>query len=159
MRANTGISFLVLLMAVAGVGVSGYLTSVHYSGVPLVCSSDGIVNCHSVLTSSYAEVAGIPWSLGGIGWFGVSGALAAMALLRRPEPVWLQPAQAGWGFLGLLTVVYLVGLEVLAVDRICLWCTSMHALILLTFALNLVRRPEAGREEGWGVVAVAVQER
>jgi len=150
MRTNTGISLFVLLMAVVGVAISGYLTSVHYADVALVCSSDGVVDCHSVLTSSYAEVAGMPWSIGGIAWFGVSGALAATALLRRPEPEWLQPAQAAWGFIGVLTVVYLIGVEVLAVDRICLWCTAMHALILLTFLLNLLRRPEDEEDDEAG---------
>lgn len=150
MRVNSGALALTLLAAVAGVAISGYLTVVHYRDVPLVCSSDGLVDCHTVLTSSYASVAGIPWSVGGILWFTVSGLLAAVALARRPEPEAVQPLQLAWGLLSLATVLYLVGVEVLAVNRICLWCSVLHVLIVLTFAVNLFRTPlleEAKDEE------------
>lgn len=142
MNSNRIISFALVLFAGSGIAISGYLTTVHYSDVPLVCNSSSVVNCEQVLTSSYAEIAGIPWSLGGIVWFAVVGALAGVTLLRRTEPAWLQLAQVGWSVLGLVTMVYLIGVEVLKVDRICLWCSVLHVMILLTFLLHVVRRPE-----------------
>ncbi len=146
MNSNRIISFVLVLFAGAGIAISGYLTTVHYSDVPLVCSSSGVVNCEQVLTSSYADVAGLPWSLGGIAWFAVVGALALVTLLRRVEPDWLQTAQVGWSVLGLITMVYLIGVEVLKLDRICLWCSVLHVLIVLTFLLHVLRQPEL--EEG-----------
>ena len=129
------------LLSVAGAGISVYLTVVHYASVPLVCSANGIVNCERVLTSQYSGVGGVPISVAGLAWFGVSGALALLALARASEPEWLQPLQVGWSLLGLLTVLYLVGVEVLALGVLCAWCTSLHVLIIALLALSILRTP------------------
>jgi uncharacterized membrane protein len=67
-------------------------------------------------------------------------------MLRQPESGWLQPAQVAWSFLGLAVVVYLMGVELLAVHRLCLWCTAMHALIIATFVLGVLRTPAVEAE-------------
>jgi uncharacterized membrane protein len=141
MSANRLMLISVALLALGGVGVSAYLTSVHYASTPLVCSSNGVIDCHRVLTSSYSEVLGLPWSVGGMVWFGVSGALALIALSRRTEAPWLQPVQLAWSLQGMCVVLYLIGVEAVAVKSICLWCTAMHALIFATFLLILLRTP------------------
>ena len=141
MNSSRVSSFVTAGVAVAGVGISAYLTSVHYSSVELVCSENGLVNCEQVLKSSYSSVLGIPWSVGGIAWFLVSGGLALVALVRRPEPSLLQPVQLAWSLLGLGVVIYLVGVEFVALGRICLWCTAMHGLIIATLLLTLLRTP------------------
>jgi len=123
------------------VAISIYLTSVHYAHVPLVCSSNGLVNCERVLSSGYSSVAGVPVSVGGILWFAVVAVMGVFALVLSPEPAWLQPAQVLWSFAGLLTVFYLVGVEVLALGVICAWCTSLHVLIVLTLVLSILRTP------------------
>lgn len=94
------IALLTLVVAVAGAGISAYLTSVHYAHVDLVCTSNGLINCEQVLESSYSEVLGIPWSVGGIAWFAGSGGLALAILLRDPEPPLLHPVQVTWSLLG-----------------------------------------------------------
>ena len=146
MKASRLISLATLLMSIAGLGVSGYLTSVHYASVPLACSSGGLVNCEQVLTSSYSTALGLPWSVGGIAWFAVSGVLAAAALVREPEPSLLQPAQLAWSFLGLGVALYLVGVEVIAIGKICAWCTSLHVLIVAMLILTIVRTPARASE-------------
>ncbi len=130
-----------LLIGIAGVAVSIYLTTVHYASVPLVCSTNGIVNCERVLSSPYSAVAGLPLSVGGIIWFAISGAIAALALVSAEEPAWLQPAQVVWSLVGLATVLYLVGVEVLALGVICAWCTALHILIVATLLISLFRSP------------------
>jgi len=142
MTANRAISAVIILLSGVGVAISGYLTSVHYSDVELVCTSGGIVSCEQVLTSSYASVLGIPWAVGGIAWFGVAALLSATALLSRPEPAPVQPMQVVWSLIGIATVVYLIGVELTAVDKICLWCTAMHVIIGAIFVLHLLREPE-----------------
>jgi len=48
-------------LSLAGLGVSTYLTIVHFApSVPLACSSNGIVNCERVTTSPQSYVFGIP---------------------------------------------------------------------------------------------------
>ena len=118
MSASRVISLVTALLGLAGVCISAYLTSVHYS-----------------------SVLGIPWSVGGIAWFAVSGGLALMALVRRPEPSLLQPLQLAWSLLGLGVVIYLVGVEFVAVGHVCVWCSAMHGLIIATLLLTLLRTP------------------
>ena len=74
--------FAILVMAVIGLGISIYLTTVHYANAPLVCSSGGIVSCSEVTRSSYSVVPGTSWpiTIPGMLWFVVSGALAAAVL-------------------------------------------------------------------------------
>lgn len=133
-------ALLLLAIGVAGAGIAVYLTTVHYAGAPLVCSSSGLVNCEKVLSSSYSTVLGVPWSVGGIGWFIVTGALGLLAL-RPGEPSWLQPLQLAWALLGLLTVFYLVGVEAVALGVLCAWCTALHVLIVVALIVTLLRSP------------------
>ena len=149
MKSPRLIPLLLVAIAVAGLAISIYLTTVHYASVPLVCSSTGLVNCERVLSSPYSSVGSIPISIGGAVWFLVTTGMALLALLRVPEPRWLQPTQVIWSLAGLATVIYLVGVEALALGVICAWCTALHVLILATLLLSLVRTPvlEDGLDE------------
>jgi uncharacterized membrane protein len=135
------VDVILAAIGIAGVVVSAYLTSVHYAKVPLVCTTNGVVNCERVLSSPYSSIAGIPISAGGFIWFLATGGLAIMALTVRPEPRWLHPAQVLWSFAGFVTVLYLIGVEVLAVGALCAWCTGLHALILAALVLSVIRAP------------------
>lgn len=120
----------------AGVGVSIYLTFVHFTAAPLVCSATGAVNCERVLSSGYGVIAGtgVPTSAAGIAWFAVA-ALLAFARRRRIQQV--------WSALGLLTVIYLVFIEIVELGAICIWCSAAHALVLAIFLLTVtVPEPE-----------------
>jgi len=128
-------------ISIAGVAVAIYLTTVHYARVPLVCTTSGVVNCERVLSSSYSTVAGVPVSVGGIIWFVLTGGMGLIAFLSAPEPRLLQPLQITWSLLGLATVVYLIGVEVLALGVLCIWCTSLHVLIFAALILSVVRTP------------------
>src|ERR1700758_3423515 len=51
-------------LCLAGVGIAGYLTYVHYAGLHPVCGiSHG---CETVQTSRYASLAGVPVALLGL---------------------------------------------------------------------------------------------
>ena len=116
--------------SLAGLAVAIYLTFVHFSAAQLVCTVGGAINCERVLGSGYAVIAGsaVPTSAAGIIWFTVAGALA-LARLRR--------AQVVWSIAGLLTVVYLVFVEIVQLGAICIWCTAAHALVLVIFLLTV----------------------
>jgi uncharacterized membrane protein len=132
-------------MALAGLAISAYLTTVHYAHVPLLCSAGGIVNCAQVTTSAYSVVPGtqVPITIPGMLWFLVSGSLAGVAWRMQARtgvaPARLSLAQAGWGAIGLLTVLYLVYVEIVRLHAICEWCTAVHVLTLLTFLVALYR--------------------
>jgi uncharacterized membrane protein len=131
---------LLALLALLGIGVAAYLTTVHYDNIPLLCSSTGIVNCAEVLTSQYSVIPGtsVPITVPGIGYFLVS-LLLALAQFRRPFDPDLRKAHFGWACLGLLTVFYLVFDELVELKVICLWCTSVHLMIILTLIITAWR--------------------
>ncbi len=126
-------AWLLVAFATAGFGVAVYLTAVHYAHVPLACSDTGLVNCARVVTSQFSVVPGtnLPITVPGMGFFLVSFGLA-WGQLRRPYRFSLRQAHFAWTCLGLLTVFYLVFVELVELHNICLWCTSVHALIVLT---------------------------
>lgn len=122
---------LALAAAVAGLGISIYLTVVHYSAAPLVCSASGAVNCEAVLTSPYGVIAGtaIPTSAAGILWFLVAVGLAAAGLAGAGgAAAW---AHLVWAAGGLLVVLGLVYIEIDRLGVICAWCTGAHACVLV----------------------------
>jgi uncharacterized membrane protein len=135
----------IALMAVAGLAVSIYLTTVHYADVPLVCTNTGAIDCSAVTTSKYSVVPGtnLPITIPGMLWFVVSGGLAIYTLVlhrqRRPEPERLRLLQLLWGGAGLAFVLYLVYVEIVLVHKICEWCTVVHVLTLATFLVALYR--------------------
>jgi uncharacterized membrane protein len=133
------------LAGLAGIGVSTYLTVVHYSAVPLVCSTTGLVSCERVLSSPYSVIAGsgLPTSAAGILWFGVSAAVAAAQLAGR-DSLPLLRFQLAWSAIGLATVLFLVFVEIAQLGAICIWCTTAHGLVILTFLAVVTRYQSAG---------------
>ena len=123
---------LAVVASVAGLAISIYLTVVHYSTIPLACPASAVVNCEQVLSSRYAVIgdSGLPTSAAGIAWFLVS---AALALLRRRR------ALLAWSSIGLLTVLFLVYVEIVQLGAVCIWCTAAHAMVLLIFLIALPR--------------------
>jgi uncharacterized membrane protein len=135
---------VVLLASLAGLGVSVYLTVVHYSTIPLACPTGAVLSCEQVLSSRFAVIggSGLPTSAAGIAWFTISAGLA-IAVLRTSRPR-LRRIQLAWSAIGLATVVYLLFVEIVQLGAICLWCTAAHVLVLLIFLIALPR-PDGGR--------------
>ena len=131
---------LALAASLAGLGVSIYLTVVHYSSIPLACPATAQINCEQVLTSAYGVIGGsaIPTPAAGIVWFAVSGLLAAGRLTGRSG---LARPQLAWSALGLLTVLFLVYVEIVQLGAVCIWCSAAHVLVLVIFLISL---PTAG---------------
>jgi uncharacterized membrane protein len=138
------LQLLALFAGLAGVGVSIYLTIVHFAGIPLACPTNAAINCEQVLSSSYAVVVGsaIPTSAAGIVWFGVSAAFAAAVLLNHAAPLRAR-LQLGWSAIGLAVVLYLVYVEIVRLGVVCVWCSVAHVLVLVIFLVALPRPEEA----------------
>ena len=140
-----------LLMALAGLGVSIYLTVVHYQGSDLaLCPNTGAIDCQKVTTSGNSVLFGssIPITIPGMLWFIGSGALALIALLaiwnNRREPSRLRLAHLLWGVAGMIFVLYLVYAEIVLLHSLCEWCTVVHVLTLATFLIALNRWQQRG---------------
>jgi uncharacterized membrane protein len=130
---------LALLASLGGLAVSIYLTLNHYAAAPLVCNLSGF-SCERVLTSPYATLPLTTWptSIAGLLFFAVSILLLSLRFFR-PTPR-LAQASLAWAFLGLLFVLYLVYLEIVVINAICLWCTLVHVLVVVSFLLLLYLR-------------------
>jgi uncharacterized membrane protein len=124
-----------LVVCVLGLADSAYLTFEHYtSSATLACSGSGAIDCLKVTTSSYSKVVGIPVALLGLLFFGAMTALCLPPAWRAGNPNVRRSRLAAAG-VGMLSVLYLVWVELFKVDAICLWCTAVHALTFLLFTL------------------------
>lgn len=134
-------------LAIAGLGVSIYLTITHYdSSVPLACSDTGTINCALVTHSAESMVFGIfPVAVLGLAFyvFMVAAVSPWAWRLKFPALTWVRIASVvvGIGF-----VLYLVYTELFTLNAICLWCTSVHVLTFLLFVLIV-----GGAAAGYGL--------
>jgi uncharacterized membrane protein len=133
--AGAGAWFLIGA-AVVGLGISAYLTTLHYAHVQPICTTGGYINCGSVLKS-------IPVTVPGMIWFIVSGALAGISIrcarVGLDEPEWLRPAHLIWCVLGLVSVLYFVFAEIVELHELCEWCTGVHILVFLSLLVAIAR--------------------
>ena len=124
-----------LALCAVGLAVSTYLTLEHFdTAVELACPATSRINCQKVTTSQYSTVLGIPVAVLGLCYFVVAVALLTPRAWRSPSRA-VVGARLAWVSLGILTVVYLVWAELFGVNAICPWCTCVHAVTLLLFAL------------------------
>ena len=145
---RSGSQVLLLVLSLLGMGIAIYLTLVHYENAPLVCSASGLVDCARVLSSLYSVVPGtsVPITVPGLGWCVVGAALAISGLYLGRELRWIRVTQFAWALLGMLSVLYLVYVEIVRLRTICAWCTAFHVLILVMFLVTIAQlqaqRPE-----------------
>jgi uncharacterized membrane protein len=127
-----------LALVAGGLAVSTYLTITHFTThVRLACSASGVINCEKVTTSPQSFIAGIPVAVLGVGFFVVAGVLCLPAAWRSGEPA-VRYARIGVVVAGVAMVVRLVYAELFQINAICLWCTVVHAISVLLFAVVLV---------------------
>jgi uncharacterized membrane protein len=125
-----------LVLSLAGLGVSIYLTIAHYTTTSiLACSSKGFVDCAKVTTSSQSMVFGVfPVAVLGLAFYVFMVAVNSPWGWRLRVPlVWW--ARIGSAVVGIGFVLYLVYAEIIQIGNICLWCTSVHVITFLLFAL------------------------
>ena len=144
-HASTGC----LLLAMAGIAVTGYLMVLHLGlerGELLggaVCGAGGAFNCHVVTGSTWSTVLGLPLALWGmIGYLTVF----ALALLAKQSDEWAQHAMALVAVLAigfLLVDAGLLGVMLGVIRSVCILCLATYGinLLLLWFAWRSLNRP------------------
>jgi uncharacterized membrane protein len=127
-----------LVLAVAGLGLSVYLTIEHFTAsTTLACPDTGALNCLKVTTSQQSAVFGIPVAVLGLVYFAAMLVASLPALWRSPLP-WIRYGRLALAAVGVLFVFYLVFAELFTLDAICLWCTAVHVLAVALFALTAI---------------------
>ena len=124
-----------LALAVAGLGVSVYLTIEHFtSSTTLACPETGALNCLKVTTSAQSAVLGIPVAVLGLVYFVAMLAVSLPPLWRSTNQL-VRNGRLALAAVGVLFVFYLVFAELFTLHAICLWCTAVHVLAVGLFAL------------------------
>jgi uncharacterized membrane protein len=134
--ASGWVRWSTLILSVIGLGVSIYLTIEHYTANSYAgCAESSTVNCAKVTTSSQSVVFGIfPVAVLGLAFYVFMVAANSPWGWRWKLPAfrWLRLASVvvGIGF-----VLYLVYAELFQIQAICLYCTSVHVITFLLFAI------------------------
>ncbi|MEU7875013.1 vitamin K epoxide reductase family protein [Dactylosporangium sp. NPDC049140] len=127
-----------LVLAVVGLGISGYLTIEHFSAsTTLACPETGALNCLKVTTSEQSAVLGIPVAVLGLVYFVAMLAVSPGPLWRSKLPA-LRYGRLALAAIGVLFVFYLVFAELFQLKAICLWCTGVHVLAVALFAVTAI---------------------
>ena len=112
--------YLVALLAIAGIIVSGLALRVHYSTRTQPCSINEKWDCGIVNHSPYAEIRGVPVATIGIAGYVLIGVLALM----RRRAFLLLASLAGMAF-----ALYLTNIEANVLGVWCLYCVISQAVI------------------------------
>ena len=140
--------WLIPALALAGLGVAGYLAYVETSLATAVCGPVG--DCNAVQQSEYARLFGIP-----IAFYGLAGYVAILVLWLAQRLAKLSLARlAPTGIfaiavVGVLFSIYLTFLEPFVIGATCIWCLTsallMTGILLFSAAPAGASRPTKAR--------------
>lgn len=133
---------ILVAMSLVGLWASGSVLITYYTlgqQLPLCPTGSYLgvhLDCGAVLSSSYSKVFGIPLELLALFYFAVNLGLVYIIAFGsdRSSEISLQVLFA-WRFIGVAMVPYLIFVELFLLRAICVYCTIMHAAILVDFAV------------------------
>lgn len=115
-------TYLLFVVALAGLAVSGYLLWAYISGGPITCGEEG--GCEVVRASAYAKLLGVPTPWHGVVFYALLGFGAVFRLKGPLKALTL---------VGLLVSAWLTYLEMFVIEAWCRWCVVSAALTLVAF--------------------------
>ena len=134
---------LIILLALIGFAIMGYLTYTHYANAQSFCDISETVSCDVVTTSLFSEIFGWPISLAGLAFF----ALILYLALGRFTPQIFRTIY----FLALFFLIpslYFTFVELLVIKALCILCESTKLITLLILITALAARPRNGQALG-----------
>jgi uncharacterized membrane protein len=134
--APTWVQWTSLVLSLAGLGMSIYMTIAHYTSTNiLVCSNKGYIDCAKVTTSPESMVFNVfPVAVLGLAFY------VFMTAVNTPW-AWRSGIAAIWWarLAGIITgigfVLYLIYAEVIQIGNLCLDCTTVHIITFLLFVV------------------------
>lgn len=121
--------------ALAGLADAVYLTVHHFTAEPVPCSI--ISGCETVLTSSYAEIAGIPLAAFGAAAYFAAFSLALLSAFGN---------RTAWTLFGIQSLLmgtftaWLIYLQAVVIGAFCQFCLISAATTFTMLALYLFTR-------------------
>ncbi len=125
---------IILTLITLGFLISLHLVQTHSNPAKEgeICDINGIVSCTVVNTSKYAQIFHVPVALLGAIWF-----IIAFLLAYNIHKKHLQTILFIWTIVGLISIIYFIIAEII-LQAICLYCTSVHLIILILFIIMLL---------------------
>lgn len=128
-----------LLLVVFGLLVSGYLSYVKLTDVPMVCIEGSVFNCDVVQNSLYSTIFGIP-----IAWLGFGSYLLIGAFLLFENRIEFLRNNGQFIVFGLvifswLFSMYLIYVQAVLLQAWCQWCLLHELNITLLFVITIFR--------------------
>lgn len=134
-NAVAKVPLLAAVVALIGLFDAIYLTVHHLTGEKVPCSVTG--GCETVLTSSYAEIAGIPLgAFGAIAYF-VAFSLAILVGFGNRKLWFVFGVQVS---LMAVSSLYLIYLQLFVIHAICQYCMLSAGVCLTLFILALISK-------------------
>jgi uncharacterized membrane protein len=126
---------LAAVVALIGLADAIYLTIKHYTGEAVPCSI--VEGCEQVLTSSYAEIAGIPLAIFGAAAYFVAFALATLAAFGSVRAWMLFGVQV---VLMTIFTAWLIYLQAFVIEAFCQFCLLSAGTTLTLFMIYLASK-------------------
>jgi uncharacterized membrane protein/glutaredoxin len=132
---RTAPNWMLLSLALVGMGLTAYLTFSTWKGQALAGCTAGS-GCDVVLGSQWSRLFGLPTSLWG---FLAYAALAAIAFIKRADVHW----KLAWivSLFGVLHSVYLTGVSLVELKAACPYCLSSLILMVTILGVIIYQRP------------------
>lgn len=128
-----------LILIVAGIIVSGYLSYVKLTDEPMVCVANSIFNCSAVQNSAYSRFLGIPIAYMGLGVYLLMGLL----LLLEQRSSFLEAngklLVTGINLFAWVFSMWLVYVQVVILQALCMWCLMHELIITILLVVNGLR--------------------
>jgi uncharacterized membrane protein len=137
-RPSTAVAklpFFAAALALIGLADAVYLTIKHYTAEPVPCSI--IEGCEQVLTSSYAEISGIPLAMFGAAAYFAAFFLAILAAFGNRRTWTLFGVQIS---LMMIFTVWLVYLQAYVIGAFCQFCLLSALTTTTMFVIYFVSR-------------------
>jgi len=149
--------WIVVALALLGLGVAGYLTALKLGGNQAFLCRDGS-GCDLVQASRYSLLAGVPTAMWGVGMYLAIAVLAAMPRTARRWQAAFMLVSGAVAF-----SIYLTYLSIFVIGATCPYCLASGGIALALLVVMLWRRPPAqgrqaaaykpGRLAGLGITA------
>ena len=134
-KAVAKLPLLAAVVALGGLADAVYLTIKHYTGEAVPCSI--VEGCEQVLTSSYAEIFGIPLAMFGAAAYFVAFSLAILAAFGNGLMWKFFGVQV---FLMVLFTAWLIYLQAFVIEAFCQFCLISAAITTVLFIIYITSR-------------------
>lgn len=128
---------IISILSILGFGIMAYLTYIHFAEASSFCDINEKLSCDAVTTSIYSEIFGIPISIMGLGYFGLTFLLSVF-----------QRTKAFYQTIFYLTVFvlipsyYFTALEAFVIKAFCILCETSKIIMILVAVISFVGMKE-----------------